>query len=345
MPSDYGYINARIKGWHSRLLTAGAFAEILDLPDFPAFAKWMESGPYAADWQLARARYDGLEAVEQALEGNFGELTGQLLKISEGGPRRLIEVLLRRWDLANLKTVARGIAQEWSGPEIVRSLWPAGTLDLVRLKELADQRTLRGLADVLATWKDPSAAPLSGCLSAFERDKDLVPVELALDRSYYREAFRRLRGAGSNKGLLRDLLRREVDLANTKMVKRMAGRPGGAAADHRAYVIDGGLALTAAAVADLLDGRRRGSRLRTLRGTAWHAYLAGDGDPVELENTLDRSFWSGCARLYRARPLAIDVAVGFLWQKYFELVNLRMLARAKYYGLPADQVRGHLFLN
>jgi V/A-type H+-transporting ATPase subunit C len=168
MPSDYGYINARIKGWHSRLLSAGALAEIIDLPDFPAFVKWVESGPYAADWQLARARYDGLDAVEWALESHFGAATGRLLKISEGGPHRLITVLLRRWDLANLKTVIRGIALKWSGHEIVRSLWPAGTLDLIKLKELAEQRTLRGVADILATWQDPLAAPLNACLAAFD---------------------------------------------------------------------------------------------------------------------------------------------------------------------------------
>lgn len=343
MPSDYGYVNARIRGWHSGLLTAGAFAEILDLPDFAAFIKWMESGPYAADWQLARVRYDGLNAVEWALESNFSAVTGRLLKISDGGPHRMITVLLRRWDLANLKTVIRGIALEWSGQEIVRNLWPAGTLGLIKLKELAEQRDLRGIADVLATWQDPFAEPLSSCLSDFEKDKDLITVDLALDRFHYRSAFRQLRGIGASKSLLRALLRREIDLANAKVVRRLTGRSGGKATDPGKYAIDGGEVLPAAAVADLLNDRQRGRRLRTLRGTPYHAYLSGTGDQLELENALDRSSWNVCARLYRARPLEIDVAVGFLWQKYYELVNLRLLARAKFYGLPSDQVRGQLF--
>ncbi|MDI6740857.1 MAG: V-type ATPase subunit [Candidatus Edwardsbacteria bacterium] len=343
MPSDYGYINARIKGWHSRLLAAGAYEELLDLPDFAALAKWMETGPYSADWQLARARYDGLEAVEWALESNFSRVTKKLLKISDSGPRRLISVLLRRWDLANLKTVIRGIAQEWSGIEIARSLWPSGALDLVRLKELSEQKNLRAVADILATWQEPFAEPLNGCLPSYERDKDLVPVELALDRFYYRQAFRQLRGIGHDKGLLRGLFRREIDLANAKALRRLAGGPG-APGGTMQYFIEGGKTFTKPLFSGLLDAKQRIRRLRGLRGTAHYLFLAGSGDPVDLENGLDQAFWAACARLYRARPLGVDVVVGFLWQKYYELVNLRLLARAKHYGLPADQVRPQMFL-
>ena len=345
MPSDYGYINARIKGWHSRLLTAGAVTEIADLPDFPAFLKWMAAGPYAADWQLARARFEGLEAVEQALEANFGQTTRRLLAVSDGAPRRLIGIMLRRWDLANLKTVVRGIARQHGSQEIARNLWPAGNLVMVRLRELAQQRDLRGVADVLATWRDPLAQPLIECLAGFDRDHDLVPVELALDRFHFRDSLRRLRGPESNRSLMAGLLRREIDLANAKTARRLAGQAADQARDPRAYVIDGGEVIDAEAVTELLDPRTRSRRLRALRASPYHGYLAGTGDPVRLEDELDHSFWRHCARLYRARPLAIDVAVGFIWRKQYELVNLRLLARSKFYGLPPEEIRSQLFLD
>jgi V/A-type H+/Na+-transporting ATPase subunit C len=198
---------------------------------------------------------------------------------------------------------------------------------------------------VLATWNDPLAGTLSDCLPAFERGRDLVPVELALDRSYFRQSLRALRGPGSNRSLLARLLRHEIDLANAKAARRLALLPAGAAVDHAQFAIDGGEVVDAAAVAGLLDPKLRNRRLRSLRGTPYYAYLAGSGDPVQLEDELDHAFWRRCARLYRARPLAIDVAVGFLWQKYYELVNLRLLARAKYYGLPSAQVQAQLFLD
>ena len=343
MPSDYGYINARIKGQHSRLLAGGTYHELLELPDFPAFAKWLEASPYTADWQLAKARYDGLEAAEWAFENNFSGTTKLLLKVSEGAPGHLIKLLLRRWDLANLLAVVRGIALDWAGAEIAKSLWPAGSLDPVRLKELAEQRTLRAVADTLATWGDGFAQPLGACLDRYQRDKELGMVELALQQFYYRQAFRELRGIGHNKGLIREIFRREIDLANAKALRRLLTKKDLTAVAAQAYGIAGGAVLTPQVFAGLADPKSRARTLRALRTTPYHALLSG-GDAVELEARFDRAFWAECATLYRQRPLEIDVVVGYLWQKYYELVNLRLLARAKYYGLPADAVRQQLFL-
>ncbi|HTY08100.1 MAG TPA: V-type ATPase subunit [Candidatus Edwardsbacteria bacterium] len=343
MPADFGYINARVKGQHSRLLGGSAYHELLELPDFPAFAKWLETSPYTADWQLAKARYDGLEAAEWAFENNFSGATGLLLKIAEGAPGRLVALLLRRWDLANLLAVVRGIALEWGGAEIARSLWPAGGLDHVRLKELAELPSLRAVADTLATWGDDFAGPLGASLDRYQRDKELAAVELSLQRSYYAQAFRELRGIGHDRGMLRAIFRREVDLANAKALRRLMAKPDLTAAAAQAYCIAGGATLTPAVFAALADPKGRGRTLRALRTSPYHALLNG-GDPVALEPQFDRAFWRECARLYRRRPLAVDVVVGYLWQKYYELVNLRLLARAKFYGLPAEAVRQQLFL-
>jgi vacuolar-type H+-ATPase subunit C/Vma6 len=99
-----------------------------------------------------------------------------------------------------------------------------------------------------------------------------------------------------------------------------------------------------AVFAGLLAPREHNRRLRALRGTPYHQLLSGTGDRVAQENGLDRAFWAGCAKLYRADPLGIDVVIGYLWQQYYELVNLRLLARAKWYGLPSPAVRQQLFL-
>ena len=109
MPSDYGYINARIRGQHSHLLKPGAYEKLLALPSYQPCSKWMETSPYSKQRHLARARYQGLEAMEWSLEKNFCQTTGLLLKIAEGRPRVLISIILRRWDLSNLIAVFGGL--------------------------------------------------------------------------------------------------------------------------------------------------------------------------------------------------------------------------------------------
>jgi vacuolar-type H+-ATPase subunit C/Vma6 len=51
----------------------------------------------------------------------------------------------------------------------------------------------------------------------------------------------------------------------------------------------------------------------------------------------------GC-RLFRLDVLSAAVPLGFLWRKYSELVNLRLLARGIRYGMPANAIREGMIL-
>ena len=50
---------------------------------------------------------------------------------------------------------------------------------------------------------------------------------------------------------------------------------------------------------------------------------------------------AGC-RLFRADPLGIGVPLGFLWRKYSEFLNLRLLLRGRSYRQPAAAIREEL---
>jgi vacuolar-type H+-ATPase subunit C/Vma6 len=50
---------------------------------------------------------------------------------------------------------------------------------------------------------------------------------------------------------------------------------------------------------------------------------------------------SGC-RLFRGDPLSIYVPLGFIWRKYNEFLNLRILIRGKSYRMPANAIREEL---
>jgi vacuolar-type H+-ATPase subunit C/Vma6 len=51
----------------------------------------------------------------------------------------------------------------------------------------------------------------------------------------------------------------------------------------------------------------------------------------------------GC-RMFRRDVLSAGVPLGFIWRKYRELVNLRILLRSKAYRVPPDAVREELIL-
>ncbi len=344
MPTDYGYINARLKGQHSKLLVPGAYEELLNLPDFNAFAKWLASSNYSKEWQEAQSRYTGLTAAEEALSANFNASVKMMSKISEGQPNRLINIILRRWDLANIKAVVRGIHNRWDIEEILKAVLPAGNFSQVKLKELCLKKDLRELTDTLATWGDDFSVPLSKALPEYLQGHDLYNLELTLDKFYYYQALRNLSGTGSNKGFLRDLLRLEIDLLNAKSISRLREQDKPDLDQASRYYLPGGKLLNMDKYIALLNPKESRKALRTIKGTFIYRLLSQNRNDGSVEDVLEKEYWQQNALAYRGDPLGIEVVVGYLWQKYFEVVNLRLIARGKYFELPAEDIRGQFLL-
>lgn len=344
MPSDYGYINARIRGQHSRLMKPGAYEELLALPGFLPMEKWMESSPYSRQLQLARAKYQGLEALEWSLEKNFCQTTELLLKIAEGQPHDLISIILRRWDLSNLIAVSRGIHGGWNSAEILKSVLPAGSISEVKLQELANQQSLAGMADTLYTWGDDFHQPFKQALEAYQNQKDLAPVELELYKYYYSRVLRKLPLWGGDAVSLKGIFQREIDTLNAKALKRLKGKKDLKPESIPEYFIPGGTLLAREDFIRYFDRKEGPKVLASLKGTPYHGYLSGQGSGPGSEEDLEQVHFRELSKLYQGNPLGIDLVLGFLWQKYYEVINLRLVARGKFYGISGDQIRDQLLL-
>ncbi len=340
--SDFGYVNARLRGQHSRLLGPKDYEELLSLPDLEALARWMENSQYSHHWQLAKTRRQGLEAVEEALEMNFSAAASKMLSMSEGGTRRLLEVVLRRWDLQNLLVVVRGIHQGWTPEEIGRWLWPVGRYDAPRLDELSRQADIKQLADTLATWGDDFSGPLTEGALRYHEDKDLAPLEIGLMRHYYSRALRDLKGPGHSRSLLRSLLRQEIDRQNAKAVSRLLDRSEKSRSGALEHFIEGGQRLDRRTYLSLFDPKERKRAMALLREAPFRSLLWPSPQARQAEAELERDVSRQLGRLYRGDPLAADLAVGFLWQKYHEVSNLRLLARSKVFGPSPEKLRPEL---
>ena len=212
--SDWGYLNARLRGMKSRLLSAAEYEKLLQAADVRSLAEAVAATALRPALEAARIRHEGLEALEAAFKADFAAASRKVLAVSDGERRRLVAVLVRRWDVFNVKTVLRAKHSGASPVELLRATVPAGELDTVSLQELAAVPGVKEVADLLATWGSPLAEPLVESLDAYQGDGNLVRLELALDRAYFAEAARVTAGPGRNKRLVGGALRAEIDLAN-----------------------------------------------------------------------------------------------------------------------------------
>src|SRR2546425_11320114 len=182
---DFPYINARVRAMRSRLLDAGGMEELLGLPPLDALLQALGSTPYSREVQEALSRtHNGVRAVDEALARNFSFTTSRILSFADGKARELIELVLMRWDLVNIRIILRAKHAGRQDDEILANLIPAGRLNEPALKEVAGQSDVAGVVGALGGLDYPLAVAPGGGLAGDRGSGDLLSLELWLARFF-----------------------------------------------------------------------------------------------------------------------------------------------------------------
>ncbi len=341
MPADFGYINARVKGMRSRLLPPGRLEELLAQPDLEGFMQALGSTPYGPELQEALTRYHGLRAVDEALMQHFQKAVRRVLSFADDRPRQLVEVFLLRWDVHNLRIVLRAKHTGHPPEAAEQNLVPAAQLTEVRLRELLRQPDVPAVVSTLATWGHPLAPALAEAARTYQDSRDLLGLEIALDRAYYEWALRVARGRGHDDALVRAVVRTEIDLTNVKTAFKLQQLPDLTPEERERFFLEGGAAITRDVFRTLATPQTKEAGLRKVRTRGIQPEGA---TPAEVERSLDEQWTRRMADLYLGDPLGVDVVVGFLTLLAAEVRNLRLIARSKALGLPRDLVRREMAL-
>lgn len=335
MSADFGYINARVRGLKSRLLGPEFFTQALGDTDFRAFTSTLAQSPYGRELEEAQARDSGLAAVDRALARNFHHTTRSILNFSDGRPHDLIALLLREYDLRNLKAIARAKHAERSQEDVVEVLMPAGELKPAVLEMLAGQPDLPAVAQALAVTKHPLATAFSRAARRYAQDGDLREFELALDRAYYGSLLADAEALGAPDELVRHV-RREIDATNLRTALKVRGSEAGSAD----LFVRGGKEISRATFDAIVNDPTQGA-LAALQGTSF-ARAAEAGTLGEAERAIRALVDESARRLAHGDPLGIGVVADFLRRKEAETARLRLLARGKFYSVPRDRLEKEL---
>jgi len=339
MSSDYGYINARVRGMKAKLLGPPFYQAALDASDFRAFTAGLAQTPYVRELEEAQARGTGLAVIDHAVARNVYHTAHSLLTFSSGQPRELIGLLLMRFDLANVKAIARGKHAGKGLEEIQGSLFPAGELRPSLLEQAAMASDMAAAAQVLAVARSEVTSAFVRAARRYQSDPDLYALEVALDQAYYAAILSRADAAHAPKALER-YLQLEVDAANLRTALKIRGRAPQAAAD---LFIRGGHEIKRTTF-DAIVNDPEGAALGVLAGGSFAAVAAaaaGEGGLGAAEAEIRKVLDASAHRLSLA-PLNIGVVVDYLRRKEAEAAQLRLLARGKFYGVPRETLEREL---
>lgn len=350
---DYSYANARVRAMTGRLLEQRVYKDLLDTPDYNRAIGVLEETGYGEDiehFMLEGARPTTLDrAFNRNLVRNFAKIKD----FFEGRPEEMVNALLARWDLYNLKTVLRGMRALIPKAEISRNLVPVGALDLTVLEEIINQPDLRASLDAIVMfslqWWIPYGQAITAHLMEYLREHELSILEMALDKFHYEKIGELLKGGDANTAMVREVVRMEVDSINITTLMRLCGLelqeakagdffvPGGsiASAGEFAKIMELGQP------EEVYEALLRKTPYRKVLEKAWKVF--DERGESAFEDEIEKHIIGTCLKMSKD-PLGIGVIIKYMWKKYLEIINLRIIIRGKSIGLIESQIRKELFV-
>jgi V/A-type H+-transporting ATPase subunit C len=342
------YVNARIKGMKRHLLDPSVFEILILKPDVESVITELTNTAYKDEIEKARVQYHGIMCIEVALRRDFSAAFRKILRFMKGDEsEKYIKILLGRWDVQNIKTILRGKNIHIPSSEILECLIPAGELDETTMVELIKQPDVKAVIDLLATWNISYAKPLTRNFKEYSEKRDLAILEYAIDRFYYKNAIRAVNGESYDDRLVREMIMTEIDVANIKIVLKMI-RDKIDLEEVQDYLIDGGLSLDTEKLLTMVRAGTLEGAIKVLETTPYSFLTKVPIETVKagnisvLEKELEKYLIKLGISRFLGDPLSIAIPIAYIWAKYNEITNIRIIARCKTADVPEKELRGEL---
>jgi V/A-type H+/Na+-transporting ATPase subunit C len=342
------YVNARIKGMKSRLLDPAVFENLIHKPDIESLITELGTTAYRQEIEKASIQYSGIMCIEVALRKDFTSSFRKIFGFMKGDESETyIKILLGKWDVQNIKTILRGKNIHIPSAEILECLIPAGELDDATMIELVKQPDVKAVIDLLATWGISYAKPLTRNFKEYAEKRDLAILEYAIDRFYYQNALNAVKGGSYDDGLVREMIMTEIDVTNIKNVFRMI-RDKTDIEVAKNYLIDEGISLDLEKLLAMVRAGTFAGAIKLLETTPY-AFLSKVPEEVVkaqkisvFEKDLEKYLIKRGVRMFLGDPLSIAIPIGYIWAKYNEITNIRIIARCKTADVPEKELREEL---
>ncbi len=341
--TDYSYINARIRGMKGRLFKASEYEELFIMHDLSSVTLFLSNSTYSRF--ILSAEKAGINEIEEALRRDLSDTLKKIYNIAEGDIKRLLEILLGRWDVYNIKTILRGRHINRTSEDIMPLLIATGVLSESLLKELCLQEDIKGIADLLITWRSLYGYVIQEGIKEYKESNDISSIELRLDKFYYTDSLRRLNKNREADYYVYTMLSYQIDTLNVITSLRILKEERlKIYADE--YFIEGGDAFSKKLYKKVISEKGLDAGLRLLNTIKFRRRFKFTEevffeitDLPEMERRLEMGILKNAISLSFKDPLNISLIIGYIWKKINEVINLRLILRGKLVDMPEQRLR------
>jgi V/A-type H+-transporting ATPase subunit C len=344
--SNPEYVNARVRGRRAKLFDDEDYRKLVRMGT-GEIARYMEETEYETEMNELGARHSGVDLIEYALNRNLAKHFDDLLAWADGALHEQIANYLRKFDAWNAKTAVRGTYSGATPDEIETDFIRAGEFDDGFLEQLAAAGSVEEVVELLDDTIFGEG--LDDAFEAYEEQDVLVPLENAIDKTFYEHLLDDGDIAQVNRntprGLYVEVLQAEIDFRNVRNALRLSRT--GTDLDPEEYYIENGklfdrgdLRQLVGNFDDLVEYIRDSSYGEDL--SAALSELEEAESLIQFEQALDSALLEYSDQLSYTYPVSICSALSYILAKEREVENVRAIARGREVGLSVEEIEQEL---
>ncbi|MCF2136582.1 MAG: V-type ATPase subunit [Candidatus Thorarchaeota archaeon] len=342
--NEYAFINARIRGLKSRLLTVGDYERMLQAGGYSEFLKLLMGtsyGPIISREHIPGEIYP--DELSLILSKYFAEVSHAIASSLSGKIREFSETYMNMFLAESIKSILRGLHVNLDKDEILRFAVPTTPEEAALFERLVDMGTVDRMIDELP-FADMKLALLTR-LPAYDKYNSTAPLEVALEE-WYLHTMHHVLSEFSLSEHRKVILALETRVAMRNLLTAVRALHFGLSED----ILEVSLIRFTPAVNRLNDSIKTktnwkdvfalfdGTKYATLVGHLSRIYTEGE-DLSEVELAVEDYLAQDIRKQMVGYPFHLGVIFGFLTLKYYEVRNIRSIAVGIERGEPAETIR------
>jgi hypothetical protein len=204
---------------------------------------------------------------------------------------------------------------------------------------------VKTVIDLLATWGIVYARPLILNFKEYTDTRDMQVLEYALDTFYYEDALSTVKTDESDDArILKNMIITEIDITNIKTVLRVI-RDRIDRQEAKRFFIKGSTEFDTEKLFSLMKTGTIEGVMKQLEHTRYQfltkipiEYIAAERISA-FEKELEKYLVKKAVSQFLGDPLSIAIPIAYIWAKYSEVTNIRVIARCKVAEMSEKELR------
>ena len=339
----YAHVHATVRALRPDLLSPEDWTALIQAESYEAVLDSLGQTVYGPYLEIpgGRARLTPRRLIYQ-VRWHLSDMYVKLISLVSEPGRQLLVELWHHYEVDNIKAVLRGIETGSAWEQILFLLEPMGKYTALSLSDLEAMGRSADVAQAIEhTHGSPYYNTLSHALERYRTEKNLFPIEVALDLDYRRrlwQSIHKMTGRDHEQALR--TVGNELDVDNLLWAIRYRVYHHLSSEEIINYTLPTGYQVKDEDIRAIATGADLTQVVKkiypTLQGLD-DFYAEPEAHIEELEHALRRYIVDACRAAFIGYPFHIGIPLGFLWLNEYEINDLTVVVEAKASGL-APQV-------